>query len=66
MSQATSIQGIFEGSSENPCLFNQTLDQWNLSKVVDFGSVFSHCLDFDQDISMWDVSNCESFREMFL
>ena len=57
------------GSMFRQCPFNQPLNNWNTSKVQFMGGnsagMFSLGSAFNQDISMWDVSGCTSFREMF-
>ena len=39
-------------------VFNQPLDQWDVSSVTSINSMFvANSGQFNQDISMWDVSN---------
>ena len=47
--------------------FNQPLDKWKWSdkKFRDMSEMFSFALNFNQDISMWDVSNVIEYVNIF-
>ena len=49
----TSLQNTFRFCS----IFNQPLDNWNVSSVTSLEFTFSGCQDFNQDISGWDITN---------
>ncbi len=38
-------------------IFNQPLDNWNVSSVSSLENTFDNCQDFNQDISGWDITN---------
>ena len=41
------------------------IEKWDVSKVEDMRSMFSHCPNFNQDLSSWDVSKVEDMSDMF-
>jgi hypothetical protein len=45
--------------------FNQPLDQWNTSQVINMRGMFAEAISFNQDISMWDVRNVKEMTNMF-
>ena len=45
--------------------FDQDLDSWNVSKVVDMQSMFNSASSFDSGISSWNVSNVKNMKNMF-
>lgn len=61
----TEIRGIFRGCS----LFNQSVNNWDVSNCISFGSnalgVFDGCTSFNQPLNNWDVSNSTGFTQMF-
>jgi len=54
---------------QNASSFNQPLDGWNTERFQSMGAnnggMFDGALSFNQDISMWDVSNVINMRTMF-
>ena len=46
-------------------LFNQDLSNWDVSKVINFQSMFSNATSFNQNISNWDVSSVTFMGGMF-
>ena len=45
--------------------FNQPLNNWNVSSVLNMGDMFRRSTSFNQDISSWDVSSVTSMLRMF-
>ena len=45
--------------------FNQDINSWNVSKVIDMESMFCGTEKFNQPIDRWDVSNVTSMNSMF-
>lgn len=45
--------------------FNQPLNNWNTSSVINMESMFFHADIFNQNINDWDVSNVENMFAMF-
>ena len=45
--------------------FNQSLNNWDTSKVYDFRGTFYKCENFNQDISDWDTGQGQYFNNMF-
>jgi len=43
---------MFEGTP-----FNQPLNNWDISNVVQFDYMFSNALDFNQPLNNWDIHN---------
>ena len=46
--------------------FNQSLNNWNVSKVTNMGSMFSGCSSFNQSLNNWDVSKVTDMSNMFI
>lgn len=46
--------------------FNQPVNDWNISGVVDIGDCFSHCSEFNQPVDRWDTSNVRHFSGVFI
>jgi Mycoplasma protein of unknown function, DUF285 len=49
---------------------HRPMGEWDVSRVIDFSSVFSHFRNrltkhFNEDLSLWDVSNGTEFGQMF-
>ncbi len=63
LNQVSSIQGIFIGSYLNGA--NNTLNNWDVSKVVNMNNAFTNSLFFNGDISRWDVSNVSRMSSVF-
>jgi hypothetical protein len=45
--------------------FNQPIGNWKVSSVRNMSEMFSRAVDFDQDTSGWDISEVDSFNNMF-
>jgi len=45
--------------------FNQPLDKWDVSNVVNMSSMFWGAKSFNQPLDNWDVSNVTNMRSMF-
>ena len=41
------------------------IEKWDVSNVEDMNYMFSHCPNFNQDLSSWDVSKVEDMSGMF-
>jgi surface protein len=54
-----------KGMYEQCYYFNQPLNKWNVSNVVDMSFMFENCHSFNQDLSNWDVYNVENMVYMF-
>ena len=44
---------------------NQSIGQWDVSKVTNMEAMFLGATDFNQDISEWDVSEVTNMYGMF-
>jgi surface protein len=53
---------MFENASE--C--NQSLNEWNVSNVVDMHLMFAMATSFNQPLESWDVAKVRNMRQMFL
>ena len=42
-----------------------SIENWNVSEVIDMSSMFRYCTNFNQDISKWNVSNVTNMSHMF-
>jgi len=60
-SKITDIRHIFH----NVPSFNQDLNEWDVSEVVDFGLAFAETSQFNGNIKSWDTSNAEYMDLMF-
>jgi surface protein len=47
-------------------LFDQPLDQWDVSSVQDMGNMFSQAKTFNQNLNWWNVHNVTNMTAMFL
>ena len=45
--------------------FNQPLNDWDVSNVMDMMKMFENTDDFNQDINNWDVSSVYNMNDMF-
>jgi surface protein len=45
--------------------FNQDLNSWDVSSVIDMREMFFYATSFDQDIGTWNVSNVGYMDDMF-
>jgi surface protein len=45
--------------------FNQPLNDWDVSNVTDFSSLFYACTAFNQPLNNWNVSNATNFGGLF-
>ena len=46
-------------------LFNEPLDDWDVSNVTDMFSMFKNCTNFNQPLNSWNVSKVTDMVEMF-
>jgi surface protein len=46
-------------------VFNQPLDNWDVSKVINMEGVFHSAEAFNQNLGNWDVSKVKEMRNMF-
>ena len=46
-------------------LFNQPLNTWNVSNVIDMSTMFLGCVNFNQPLNNWNVSNVTNMHGMF-
>ena len=65
-STITNMDGVFAGC----VLFNQSINNWDVSNVTSFGpgfnrGMFTSCFAFNQPLNNWDVSSCTRFNQMF-
>ena len=66
-SNVTNMHGIF-ASLPNSGLqnrFNQSLNNWDVSNVIDMGFMFNQSLNFNQPLNKWDTSNVINMKAMF-
>ena len=61
------MEGVFAGC----VLFNQSVNNWDVSNVTSFGpgfnrGMFTGCAAFNQPLNNWDVSSCRKFSQMFM
>ncbi|PRO11584.1 hypothetical protein B9W31_16340 [Acinetobacter baumannii] len=59
---ATSLFAIFSSSP----IFNQPLNNVDVSNITDFTYAFSGCKGFNRPLSKWDTSNGTDFTQMFI
>ena len=45
--------------------FNDDINQWNISNVINTSHMFKDCIDFNQYIGEWNVSNIIDMENMF-
>jgi surface protein len=59
----TRVDSMFEG-----CGFTtiNNLEDWDVSNIVEFESMFRNCGRFNQDISSWNLASANSLVRMFL
>jgi hypothetical protein len=55
------MYGMFAGARA----FNQPLNLWDVSNVVDMSYMFYQAFSFRQPLDLWDVSNVKSMKLMF-
>ena len=46
-------------------MFNQPLDQWNVSNVQNMTEMFHSCLTFNQDLKKWNVKKVQQSEDIF-
>jgi len=61
VSNVITMKEMFKEASS----FNQTLNNWNVSKVTDMYGMFYHAYSFDQNIGSWNVSSVTTMHYMF-
>jgi len=63
LSTMTRVDNMFEG-----CTFTSinNLENWDVSNIVEFESMFRDCGRFNQDISSWNLASATSLVRMFL
>ncbi len=60
-SNETLLSGMFASAED----FNQPLDNWDTSRVVDMTGMFERAISFNQDIGSWNVSSVLYMAGMF-
>ena len=60
-----SSYGIYYYSNETPTIFNQPLNNWDVSSVTDMEGMFLGNESFNQLLNDWNVSNVKNIRGMF-
>ena len=50
---------------KNCSMFNQPLNDWNVSRVENMQSMFENCMKFNQPLNDWNISNVKNMRSMF-
>ncbi|WP_086228351.1 BspA family leucine-rich repeat surface protein [Campylobacter sp. P0109] len=59
------IYGIFNYDNETPTIFNQPLNNWDVSSVTNMEGMFLGNESFNQLLNDWNVSNVKNIRGMF-
>jgi len=59
----TSLTQFFTGCRNLTTVNN--LEKWNLSSIKELFGTFSHCINFDQNVGSWDVSNVNNMSGLF-
>ncbi|WP_086321978.1 BspA family leucine-rich repeat surface protein [Campylobacter devanensis] len=57
--------GISDYGNEKPTIFNQPLNNWDVSSVTDMSAMFLGNESFNQFLNDWNVSNVKNIRGMF-
>uniref|UniRef100_UPI000A32CBF6 BspA family leucine-rich repeat surface protein n=1 Tax=Campylobacter devanensis TaxID=3161138 RepID=UPI000A32CBF6 len=57
--------GIYNYGNEKPTIFNQPLNNWDVSSVTDMEGMFLGNESFNQFLNDWNVSNVQNIRGMF-
>ncbi len=60
VSTVTGMTGLFEGSA-----FNENINDWNVSKVEDFSSMFKNNTSFNQPLNNWNTEKANDLTNMF-
>lgn len=63
LSNVTSLHSMFLGTSS--LVYNQSINDWDLSSITNTDQMFSLSTQFDQPIGNWNVSNVTSMARMF-
>ncbi|MGB9674902.1 MAG: BspA family leucine-rich repeat surface protein, partial [Nanopusillaceae archaeon] len=45
--------------------FNQPLNSWNVSNVINMSEMFYNCKNFNQLLDKWDIRNVKHLRDIF-
>jgi len=53
------------GMFENCRVFNQPLESWNVSSVMNMDEMFAGCKVFNQLLEKWDISSITTMYNMF-
>lgn len=73
----TSISGLFQCPTwcvPNPIredcscgkrYFNDNINDWDVSNVVDMSYIFNGCIKFNQPLNKWNISNAKDMSMMF-
>ncbi len=62
LSQATSLRNMFQ----NATVFNDDLNHWDVSTIVDFSRMFQSAEAFNGNIQNWAVDTGRNFQAMFM
>jgi surface protein len=61
LSGVTDMSNMFSSAT----IFNESLNNWNVSNVTNMSSMFLNASAFNQPLDDWDVGNVTNFRSMF-
>ena len=63
----TNVNSMFRGGThaQPTHSFNQRLDGWDTSSIMDFGGIFSYNRGFNQSLAGWNLSSATNVAQMF-